>query len=138
MAQEKEQPTLSVTTDEMVPYIMKQGEELHKHVQEARKKYGDRYNRKNHFEVMYERFGNPRYRPDAEKFAKEYLLILQKKSSLPASVRYPVRDICEAAMNQCYHDKLVALYKKQQEEKEKGNEVRREETHIEGDAPAGV
>ena len=57
----------------------------------------------------------------AEKFADEWFLILQKKSSLPASVRYPVRDICQAAMNQCYHDKLVALYKKQQEEKEKAD-----------------
>ena len=117
----------------MVPYIMKQGEELHKHVQEARNKYGDRYNRKNHFEVMYERFGNPRYRPDAEKFAKEYLLILQKKSSLSASVRYPVRDICEAAMNQCYHDKLVALYKKQQEEKENGNGTGQRKETLSGD-----
>ena len=138
MAQEKEQPTLSVTTDEMVPYIMKQGEALSKQVQEARNKYGSRYNEKNNVERMYHSIGNPKYQYIAEQFAKEYLLILQKKSSLSASVRYPVRDICEAAMNQCYHDKLVALYKKQQEEKGKGNEVRREETHIEGDAPAGV
>ena len=95
---------------------MKQGEAVAKQVREARAKYGDRYNNKNKVEEMYSRFGNPKYRPDAEKFAKEYMLILQKKSSLPATVRYPVRDICAAAMNECYHDKVVALYKKQQEE----------------------
>ena len=119
IANGKHMPALSRMADvEMVAFC----DIIPERAEEARKKYGDRYNRKNHFEVMYERFGNPRYRPDAEKFAKEYLLILQKKSSLSASVRYPVRDICQAAMNQCYHDKLVALYKKQQEEKAKEGE----------------
>lgn len=117
MADEKEQVQVSVSMKELIPYIMKQGEAVAKQVREAQAKYGDRYNNRNKVEEMYSRFGNPKYRPNAEKFAKEYMLILQKQSSLPASVRYPVRDICQAAMNQCYHDKLVALYKKQQEEK---------------------
>jgi hypothetical protein len=116
MAEKKEQVQVSVSREELIPYIMKQGEAVAKQVREARKKYGDRYNNKNKVEEMYRRFGNPLYRSHAEMFAKEYMLILQKKSSLPATVRYPVRDICAAAMNECYHDKVVALYKKQQEE----------------------
>ena len=122
MADQKEQVQVSVSTEELIPYIMKQGEAVAKQVREARAQYGDRYNNKNKVEEMYSRFGNPKYRPDAEKFAKEYMLILQKKSSLPATVRYPVRDICAAAMNECYHDKVVALYKKQQEEQKKKEE----------------
>ena len=124
MAETKEQPTLNISKDDLIPYIKKQGEELVKEIRKDKEKYGSRYNTKNKFEIMYDKFGDPRWQPDAEKFATEYFLILQKKSSLPASVRYPVRDICEAAMNQCYHDKLVALYKKQQEEqKAKESEV---------------
>ena len=119
MADQKEKVQVSVSTEELIPYIMKQGEEVAKQVRAARNKYGDRYNRKNKVEEMYSRFGNPKYRPDAEKFAKEYMLILQKKSLLPATVRYPVRDICAAAMNEWYHDKVVALYKKQQEEQKR-------------------
>jgi hypothetical protein len=116
MADEKEQVQVSVSTEELIPYIMKQGEAVAKQVRAARNKYGNRYNKKNRVEEMYSRFGDPESRPGAEKFAKEYMLILQKKSSLPATVRYPVRDICTAAMNECYHDKVMALYKKQQEE----------------------
>ena len=116
-----EQQELKITRDELIPYIKWQGIELAEEINNAQKKYGSRYNTKNKFEIMRYKFGDPRR--SAEKFADEWFLILQKKSSLPASVRYPVRDICQAAMNQCYHDKLVAIYKKQQEEKEKEGEL---------------
>ena len=119
MADQKEQVQVSVSTEELILYIMKQGEALAKQVREARTKYGYRYNNKNRVEEMYSRFGDPESRPGAEKFAKEYMLILQKKSSLPATVRYPVRDICAAAMNECYYDKMVALAKAQKKAKEK-------------------
>ncbi|MBR6606943.1 MAG: hypothetical protein IKK92_13950 [Prevotella sp.] len=112
-----EQPELNITKDELIPYIKTQGELLAKEINKAKEKYGSRYNTKNKFEIMRDKFGDPRW--CAEQFANEWFLILQKSSKLPASVRYPVRDICQAAMNQCYHDKLVALYKKQQEEKAK-------------------
>ena len=128
-----EQPTLNISKDDLIPYIKKQGEELAKEIRKAKDEYGSRYNTKNKLESMYDKFGDPRWQPDAEKFATEYFLILQKKSSLPASVRYPVRDNCEAAMNQCYHDKLVALYKKQQEEKEKGNGTGQRKETLSGD-----
>ena len=115
--QKQEAPTLSVSVEDLIPYIKKQGEALAKQVREARDKYGSRYNEKNKVEDMYHRFGRPQWEP--EKFAKEYFLILQKKSDLPATVRYPVRDICAAAMNECYYDKMVALAKAQKEAKEK-------------------
>ena len=119
MTDQKEQVQVSVSTEELIPYIKKQGEAVAKQVSEARDKYGARYNSKNRVEEMYSRFGDPKFSLTAEKFAKEYMLILQKKSSLPASVRYIVRDICAAAMNECYHDKVVELYRKQQEEQKK-------------------
>lgn len=113
-----EQP-LNITKEELIPYIKHQGVMLALEINKAKKKYGSRYNTKNKFEIMRNKFGDPLW--CAESFADEWFLILQKKSSLPASVRYPVRDICQAAMNHCYHDKLVALYKRQQEEKEKAD-----------------
>ena len=113
---QKEASTLSVSVEDLKPYIQRQGKRLDDEIAKAKNKYGHRYNEKNKFEEMYRRFGDPSSPWGAEQFAKEYMLILQKKSSLPASVRYPVRDICAAAMNECYHDKVVALYKKQQEE----------------------
>lgn len=112
----EDQPTITdgkitITENDLVPYIVKQGKDLYKRIEEARKKYGSRYNYKKKIEVMYEHFGNPKHSLDSEKFAKEFMLILQKKSSLPAAIRYPVRDICEAALRDCYYDKLRMLKK---------------------------
>jgi hypothetical protein len=104
-----EQPQITITKEEVIPYIIKQGEGLSKQVREAKEKYGPRYNHRNNIEMMYEKFGNPNTRFVAEKFADEFLLIQQKKSSLPASVRYVVRDICSAAVNQCFYDKMKRL-----------------------------
>jgi hypothetical protein len=122
MTEQKEAPTLSVSVEDLKPYIQKQGKRLNDEIAKAKNKYGPRYNEKNKFEEMFRRFGDPSTPWGAEQFAKEYMLILQKKSDLPASVRYPVRDICEAAMNECYYDKMVALAKAQKEAKEKEDE----------------
>lgn len=102
---------ITITEKDLAPYIRKHGKELYEKVKAAREKYGDRYNYKNKIEVMYGHFGNPKHSLDSEKFAKEFMLILQKKSSLPAAIRYPVRDICEAALRDCYYDKLRMLKK---------------------------
>ena len=103
---------LKITKDDLVPYIQKQGEEINKMLNKARLEYGHRYNSKNRFEELYRRFQDPRWNP--EVFADEFLLIIQKKSQLPASVRYVVRDICDAAYRQCLGDKLAEYNRKKE------------------------
>ena len=104
---------IKFTAGELVPYIERVGEDLNKKVSAAKYELGDRYNYKNHIEEMYRRFGDPARVP--EKFAEECMLIVKKKSTLPAAVRYPVTDVCNAALNQLFFDKL----KKKAEEKKK-------------------
>ena len=117
-------PQVTVTDRDLIPYIKKQGELLSEQVSKAKEKYGSRYNTKNKVEEMYHRFGNPKWEP--ERFAKEYFLIMQKKSNLPATVRYPVQDICAAAMNECYHDKMMTLIKQQEAERKAAEEKKEE------------
>ena len=111
-----------MSVEDLKPYIQKQGKRLDDEIAKAKNKYGPRYNEKNKFEEMFRRFGDPSTPWGAEQFSKEYILILQKKSALPASVRYPVRDICSAAMNECYYDKMVALAKDQKEHEKPKND----------------
>lgn len=122
MVEQKKAPTLSLSVEDLKPYIQKQGKRLDDEIAKAKNKYGPRYNEKNKFEEMFRRFGDPSTPWGAEQFSKEYILILQKKSALPASVRYPVRDICSAAMNECYYDKMVALAKDQKEHEKPKND----------------
>lgn len=122
MEEQKKTPTLSLSVEDLKPYIQNQGKRLNDEIAKAKNKYGPRYNEKNKFEEMFRRFGDPSTPFGAEQFAKEYILILQKKSALPASVRYPVRDICEAAMNECYYDKMVAFAKDQKEHEKPKND----------------
>ena len=95
---------LTVSKEELVPYIKKQGIKLHEHLVDAMKKYGARYNRKNRAEEMIRRFCDPRTRP--ERFADEYFLLRAKRSQLPASIRPIVLDLCAAAYIDCFYDKL--------------------------------
>lgn len=95
---------LTVSKEELVPYIKTQGVQLAEKLMDARKKYGDRYNKKNKAEEMIRRFGNPRTCP--ERFADEYFLLRAKRSQLPASIRAIVLDLCAAAYIDCFYDKL--------------------------------
>lgn len=106
MANEKKEQQ-SITVEELVPYIEKQGRKLIQYCNDQRKKYGDRYNRKNKIEDMYNRFGNPAYKPQI--FADEYFLILQKKSNLPAAFRDVIKSIGDAAFMDCYFDRRKAM-----------------------------
>lgn len=110
---------LTIKKEDLVPYIQKQGEEINKMLQKARDEYGHRYNTKNRFEELYRRFQDPRWNP--EPFADEFLLIIQKKSQLPAAVRYVVRDICEAAYRQCLSDKLEEYNRRKKREQKEPN-----------------
>lgn len=106
---------LIIKKEDLVPYIQKQGEEIKKMLDKARLEYGHRYNSKNRFEELYRRFQDPIWNP--EVFADEFLLIIQRKSQLPASVRYVVRDICDAAYRQCLSDRLQEYNRRKEREK---------------------
>lgn len=93
----QEETKVKVTYDDLKPFIVEVGKEIHNMLFEAQKKYGNRYNNKNRYEVMYKRFGDPQR--DPERFYDEYGLILQKKSELPASVRYTVESIMQTAFS---------------------------------------
>lgn len=95
---------LTVSKEELVPYIKNQGIKLAENMMDARKKFGNSYNKKNKAEEMIRRFGDPRMCP--EKFAEEYFLLMAKTSELPASIRDIVKDVCEAAYVNCFYDKL--------------------------------
>lgn len=97
---------VTVTKANIVPYIEKEGKRLADMLSKARMELGARYNPKNSIEQMYAKFGNPKFEP--EKFFDEYMLIIDKKSQLPASIRYTVRDVCLNAHRQCALDMLKA------------------------------
>lgn len=109
MAKKNQQPAPSreITKEDLVPYVISQGEALKKKVAEYRLKYGNRYNMKNSIEELYRRFGRPEEKPI--EFVDEYVLILQKKSQLPAVIRPVIADIGNAAYANCYFDRRNAI-----------------------------
>lgn len=97
---EKQQDNSLTLNKEMLrPFIEKEGKRIAETLSQARIKYGARYNKRNAYEQLYSKFGNPRYTPD--KFYDEYVRILAKQSQLPASIRYTVRDIVLCAAKEC-------------------------------------
>ena len=102
----------TVKKDELIPFIVEEGKNIAKHISDAKQRLGDMYNHKNRFEELYAKFGNPE--TDPQKFADEYLLILEKKSKVAASLRYAIRDICFFAYSKCLSAKLTALSNKKE------------------------
>lgn len=100
---------ITITIDEFVPFIRKEGEALAERIKEARVKYGERYNSKNNIELMYRDMGYPEWFP--ERFAEEFYLIQNRKSNLRASVRYVVRDLCSVALEKAFQAKIEKLEK---------------------------
>lgn len=124
----EDQPTITdgkitITKDDLVPYIQEQGKMLNKSLWKAIEKYGCRYNDKNKFEVMKHKMGDPENALDAKRYAEEFILILQKKSTLPAAIRYPVRDICNSALKSCYQKKIEVELRKAKMQGHLGTEL---------------
>ena len=61
------------------------------------------YNQKNMYEEVRRRFGNASREP--EKFADEYILIQQKKSGQPSSIRMVIRAIGDLAIDLYMRDR---------------------------------
>jgi len=116
MAEEENRPQF--TKDDLRPYIRNVGKEIDKMLADARKEYGARYNKKNQYEELYRRFGDPQINPD--KFYDEYKLILNKQSTLPAAVRNVVDSIgnraCYAYWADYYRKKAKENLEKEEKE----------------------
>ena len=108
MAEEANRPQF--TKEDLRPFIRNVGNEIDKMLKEAREEYGARYNKKNQYEELYRRFGDPKKDPD--KFYDEYLLIMAKKSQLPASVR----TVVDSILSRAGYAYLTDFYRKQAKE----------------------
>lgn len=108
IAEEANRPQF--TKEDLRPFIRNVGNEIDKMLADARREYGNRYNKKNKYEELYRRFCDPQKDPD--KFYDEYALIVKKQSTLPAAVRTVVDTICSRA---CYAY-LTDFYRKQAKE----------------------
>jgi hypothetical protein len=85
---------------------------MHKMLDDAKRKYGHRYNWKNEYEECLRRFNldNP------EDTLKEYDLIMAKQSKLPSTVRGVIRQIGENAFRYAIKKHLNEQQKKSGEE----------------------
>lgn len=110
----QEETKVKVTYDDLKPFIVEVGKKIHDMLFKARIEHGDRYNNKNRYEEMYKRFGDPR--KDPKRFYDEYVLILRKKSDLPASVRYTIESIMQTAFSWL---SAVLIMKEQEANEEK-------------------
>ena len=104
-----EQEPITIKKEELLPYIKKAWREMQAFLHDQRQKFGARYNYRNNFELVDEKFGNAFIDPG--KYADEYLLIQAKQSKLPASVRMVVQQIGARAINMLMLDKQMELRK---------------------------
>lgn len=110
---EQQLPTPSFAKDEMLPFFVEAGKEIKRVLNAARLKYKERYNRRNEYELMLQKFGDPEKNP--ENYYDEYLLIMAKKSQLPASVRNTVDEVCKTATKRY----IIDFHLKHQNKEEK-------------------
>lgn len=99
----------------LIEGVKKAVKDVLKMMNDARLKYGNRYNKKNDYEMFDRRFGYN----DPEKLWAEFELIWQKKSNQPAALRKVITAIGLSARD-------YALHKYAMEQK-KNNNVKAEE-----------
>jgi len=113
--------------EKMLPYIKVAWKEMQDFLNGKKKELGKMYNHRNNYEMVRERFGNAAEVP--EKYVNEYILIQNKASRLPASVRTPIQQIGARALNLMLLDMKESLDQPDADAAgtaaEKGNRVRR-------------
>lgn len=114
---EEKSGTIELTKEEMLPYIVKSWDELQDFLRKKRAELGNNYNRRNNYELITDRFGNAKDKP--ELFYDEYVLIIQKKSKRPASVREVIAVVVGKAQQALFSEKLKTI-REQKKEAEKG------------------
>lgn len=108
---------IELTKEEMLPYIVKSWDELQDFLRKKRRELGNNYNRRNNYELITDRFGSARTKP--ELYYDEYMLILEKKSKRPASVREVIAVVVGKAQQALFSEKLKTI-REQKKEAEKG------------------
>ena len=106
-----DQTNITITRDDVLPYIRTAWNEMCSWRRQMRKTYGARYDFKNPYETIGKRFGNAGNDPG--KFADEYILIQQKASRQPSCVRDVIAHIGSRAFWLCYNAKLSQLKEKE-------------------------
>lgn len=106
---------IEIPHEYLIEGVKKAVKDVLKMMNDARLKYGNRYNKKNDYEVFDRRFGYN----DPEKLWAEFELIWQKKSNQPAALRKVITAIGLSARD-------YALHKYAMEQK-KNNNVKAEE-----------
>lgn len=104
----------------MLPYIKQQWQELQKFLREKRNQLGNKYNWNNNYEKIVSRFGDAGKEP--EKFYNEFLLIIEKKSNLPVSVREPITAIVGRAQHFLFAKKLEEKREQEKAETQNGSD----------------
>lgn len=102
----------NVTFDELVVEVEQSLKDMHNELRRQRNKYGALYNHRNNYEQLAKRFGE-----DPRKLIAEYNLILDKKSNQPVSVREPILNIVQTAINRLIDAKAREAEQMQQTKK---------------------
>ena len=102
---------ITINKEELIPHLKEEYASLLRFLKTQREKLGGRYNWRNAYETLPEKFCTPRNAP--ERFADEVFLVLRKQSNLPASVRSVVETIGRRALQAA----LKAKLQQQQEDK---------------------
>ena len=108
--QQQTEGSVSIPREYVLEGIEQSVKEMHRMLTEAKKKYGDRYNRKNEYEVCLRRYNLDDY----EATLKEYDLIMAKQSKRPANIRNVIKQHGDNAMR--YGIRKYLLEQKAQEE----------------------
>ena len=93
--------------ERMLPYVKVAWKEAQDFLAGKKKELGKMYNHRNNYEMVKERFGDAENMP--EKYVNEYILIQNKASRLPASVRKPIQQIGARAVNLMLMDMKKSL-----------------------------
>lgn len=89
-------------------------ETMYKMLDDAKKKYGDSYNRKNEYEECLRRFDLD----DTEATLKEYELIMTKKSKQPSVIRGVIKQIGDNAFRYAIKKHLTEQQEQEKDKKE--------------------
>lgn len=86
-----ERSNYHITRDDLMPYIKKAYQEMKDWLSSQIIKLGDRYDWKNDYQTISTKFCSGSIYPD--KWAKEFLLIVNKSSKLPSSQRAVIQKV---------------------------------------------
>ncbi len=118
---QQQQQAVELPHEYLIEGVKKAVDEIKASMEDARKKYGPRYNKKNRFEEFKRRFGLD----DPERIWKEFDLVGNKSSREPAVVRDVLKDIGAYARNHAASRFFQEQQEKEAEKKENKKETKK-------------